>query len=98
MIIHTSIFALPLLIVVWSLDLYVFLACIRLSLSRFGGARAQAACAWLRQVTDSIPQRVELWLARRSRDYPPKWVPWVIVMAGCIALRYLIFWFVVRVL
>ena len=98
MIIHTSIFALPFLAVAWMLDLYVILACVRLSLSRLRSDRAQAACAWLRQATDGVPRRVELWMARRSRTYPSRWLPWAFVIGGCLMLRYLIFWFVVEVL
>lgn len=98
MIVRTSIFALPLLILVWSLDLYVFLACLRLLLARFRGPRTRSMCLWLQQATDFLPARVCQWIALRRRRYPPPWLPWVVVIMGCLVVRHLVIRFVVEVL
>ena len=90
MIITTSIFAVPLMIVVWTLDSYLFLVTVRLLLARLGGPRTVRLALALQPLTDGIPDRVHRWLIARHVRPVPLWGSWVIVIGGAMTLRYLL--------
>jgi uncharacterized protein YggT (Ycf19 family) len=89
MIIHTTnILVAPLLLAAWALDVYVFLACLRLLLGRFAGPAATNVCQGLGVITDPLPLAVGRVLARRSAAVLPSWLPWLIVILAAVILRY----------
>lgn len=98
MIVQTNILATPLLIVAWSIDVYLFLSALRFALSHLRGRRAQEACQWLKPMTDWLPSQVGHRLARRGECSHFTWLPWLVVIVACLVLRHLIIWFVVEVL
>jgi uncharacterized protein YggT (Ycf19 family) len=91
MIIHTSnnILAGPLLLTVWALDVYVFLVCLRLFLSRFPGDAAAKACQGLQVITDPLPTAVGHAMARRCSRRVRAWVPWLLVLLVAASCRCL---------
>ncbi|MBN2560180.1 MAG: hypothetical protein JXQ75_04555 [Phycisphaerae bacterium] len=96
MIIHTSnIIAAPLVLAVWLLDVFVFLACMRLALGRMTGEWPSRVAAGLRPITDPIPQALARYLASRRDRAVPSWAPWLCVIGGAVAVRYLLVWIVV---
>ena len=94
MIYSTSLFAAPVMLLVWAADIYVFLASVRLILGRVAGARDSQTFCCLQHLTDGLPQRVERLLCRESLA-GPTWLPWGIVMGGAIVLRHLLIGLVV---
>lgn len=90
MIFTTSIIAVPLLIIVWTLDSYLFLATARLLLTRLGGHRTATLGLVLQPLTESIPYCVQRWLSARQVRPIPLWVSWAIVIGGAMILRHLL--------
>ena len=79
MIIHTNnIFAGPLILLVWAIDLFLFLCMVRLFLSRISGDMAKRACAGLEGLTDPVPRAVQGWLSVVRKHPVPAWPPWVL--------------------
>ena len=91
MIIHKlNLLAAPLLLVVWAIDVYLFLAGVRLILGRFSKPWCQRACTWLQAFTDPLPHALCRWLGRRrKRPFSPR-LSWVLVIFVGVAARYLI--------
>ena len=95
---NMSIFALPFLLAIWAMDLYLLLASIRLILPRISGDRPSRWCMTLRQFTDPIPEAIGRWLSARGARSTPNWLPWVIVILGSLVLRHLLIWIVFKTL
>jgi hypothetical protein len=88
MIFHTTnILVAPLLLVAWTLDVYVFLACLRLLLARVTGETAAAVCRGLRVIVDPLPAAIGRWLVF-GNSRPRAWLPWLIVILAAVSLRY----------
>jgi hypothetical protein len=90
MIHPVNILVAPLALVLWAIDIYVFLAGIRLIAGRLSGPKAAEVCSWLRQATDSLPHGVEVWMAAHTARPVPRWLPWVVVIVAAILVRNLI--------
>jgi len=85
-----NLFATPLLLLVWAIDVYLFLAGIRLILGHFSAPWCQRACTWLQAFTDPLPRALCRWLGRkRRRPFSPR-LSWMFVIFTGIAARYLI--------
>ncbi len=90
MIIYTtSLFAVPLMLLVWAADTYVFLASIRLVLGRVAAPRESGWFGGLQHLTDGLPRLADAQLRRWFRKIPP-WVPWATVILAAIVLRHLL--------
>ena len=98
MIYTTHILAAPLVLLVWCIDVYIFMVCVRLVLGRLRGAGLAKARLLLQQFTDGIPQALYVWMSAKARQPVREWVPWLIVLSSCFILRQLLIWFVVKVL
>ena len=95
MIIHTSNpVAAPLMLVIWSLGVYIFLACGRLLLTCFTGAWPRRVTAGLQPITDPVPQALARYLASRRQRAIPTWATWACVIGGAVAVRHLLLWIV----
>ena len=91
MVVHTTnILALPLLLVVWAIDAYLFLACIRLGCSLFKGSGAGRLRTTLQPVTDPLPEAISRWLAWHLKKPLPLWLSWLLVFLLGMVLRQLI--------
>ena len=80
----------PLILAVWVLESYLLLALIRLALDRFSSERAERLCSALQQLTDRVPDMVDVWLTMKRGGDHPTWAPWTIVICGAVVIRYLL--------
>jgi len=91
MIIHRlNLFAAPLLLLVWAIDAYLFLACVRLGCSLFKGASVARLGAALQPVTDPLPQAIARWLSGHLKRPVRGWVGWLLVFLLGTVLRQLL--------
>ncbi len=86
----TNILAMPLVLIVWVLDMYLLLLSARLVLSRLSNERAKKLCSCLMQFTDPLMQTVKQWLGQRTGKQTKQWVPWVLVAAASLMIRHLL--------
>jgi hypothetical protein len=90
MIIHTtSLLAGPVVFLIWCIDTYLFLVGCRLFLAKLDGSKSAMICQGLRVITDPLPSKIFQLLASRQTRTVPAWMPWLIVIAGALILRYL---------
>jgi len=89
MIIHTTtnVLALPLVLCIWAVDLYLLMACARLILGKWSGETAARICHGLKPITDPLPAAVRGWLGRRWARPVPGWVPWAVALFAALILR-----------
>ena len=87
-----NILAAPLLVLMWTVDLYVFLASLRLLCSRIKNFDDTRWLNAIKELVDPLPALVGRQLARRSRRTVAPWLPWVIVILGLLLLRPLLAW------
>jgi hypothetical protein len=79
MIIYTTnILAVPFMLLLWALDLYLFLLAIRLIVARLPRAWAQRALPVLQTFTDAVPQAVDRRLTKWRGRRVETWLPWVL--------------------
>jgi uncharacterized protein YggT (Ycf19 family) len=91
MIIHRlNLFAAPLLLVVWAIDVYLFLACIRLGCNLFKGSGAARLRDTLRPVTDPLPEAISHRLSGHLRRPVPLWLSWLLVFLLGMVLKQLL--------
>jgi len=91
MVVHTTnILALPLVLLAWAIDVYLFLACIRLGCSLFRGAGAARLRGTLRLVTDPLPEAISHRLSGHLRRPVPLWLSWLLVFLMGMVLRQLL--------
>jgi hypothetical protein len=92
MIIHTTtnILALPLVLCIWAVDLYLLMACARLILGKWSGETAARICHGLKPITDPLPMAIRRWLQGHRGNLIPGWVPWAIVIGAGLVLRHLL--------
>jgi hypothetical protein len=89
MIYITNPLILPLIILIWSADAWLWLVSIRLLLGRIVSADNSVYNA-LRCLTDVLPEHVNRCLAKWSDRSLPRWIPWLITFIGLIALRHML--------
>jgi hypothetical protein len=89
MIIHTTtnVLALPLVLCIWALDLYLFLTCARLILGKWTGETAARICHGLKPITDPLPAAVQGWLGRLWVRPVPGWAPWAVTLFAVLIVR-----------
>lgn len=92
MMIYTSILAGPLILIVWTIDTWLFLASLRLILGRVARIRDNQLYLSLRALTDGIPTCVDEWLALQRLQRNPRWLPWLVVLSGVVVIRHLLIW------
>ena len=90
---YVHILALPVLLLIWSIDLWLLLASVRLILGWIPAAGR--ACQALSRLTDPVPQVVHGWLSRRGHKPVPTWLLWLIVLLAALVVRHLLVWSVI---
>ena len=100
MIIYTTtsgnLLALPLLIAIWAIDIYLLMIGVRLLAEQLSGTSAAHLCQGLQPITDKIPMAIRRWLVARSQGRPTaSWAPWAITIGGGLVLRHILIFFVV---
>lgn len=86
----------PLILLIWAIDLYLFTASLRLILGQLSAARSSVLCQALRELVDPIPNRVESWLTAWRHRPTPGWVSWVIVISAVMVARHFLVLLIVR--
>ena len=87
MIIYTNnIFAAPLLLAMWAIDVYLLLVSIRLIAGQIPSISESCFNRNLRQLTDPLANMVTEKIAKH-KDRVPLWLPWFIVILSGLVIR-----------
>ena len=88
MIIYTNnIFAGPLLLAVWAVDIYLLLVSIRLIAAQIPSISESGFSQCLRQLTDPVTDMVR---RKLTKHRAPPWLPWLIVILSGLIIRYVL--------
>lgn len=88
-------FTLPVLLLMWGLDMWLLLAALRLILSYLPGQGAKQVIDHIKPIIDPFPQTINRWLLNhRSQPISP-WTPWLLAMGSAFVVRYLLFCLVI---
>lgn len=87
MIITTNILALPLVLLLWSLDAFIMLASARLVLGQLAADWAGRLSRSLAPLTDWAPDHLRRIGAHWFKRSIPSWAGWVIVIGAAMILR-----------
>jgi uncharacterized protein YggT (Ycf19 family) len=98
MIYTTNVFAAPLIMVVWAIDVYVFMFSLRLLLSQLPSTLDSRFCRGLGLFTDPVVETVRRWLFKYRRKPVANWMPCLTVVLAGLIVRHLLIWVVVSVL
>ncbi len=90
MIYATNIFAVPLILIVWSMDMYLLLLSARVVLSRLSDKRTNKLSSYLMLFTDPPVQAVKQWIEQQALRRTKQWVPWVVVVVTSLVVRHLL--------
>ena len=91
MIIQTShLLAGPLVMLIWTIDIFIFLVGIRWFLAKARSSLAVQVRSGIQALSDPLPTVVGAWLAKTMHRAAPRWLPWVIVVTGAITIRQLL--------
>ena len=86
-----NLFNLPLLITIWLIEMYLFLAIARLVMTRIPSAQQTYIYQNFKLLTDFVPNAVSRKLTARKGRSVPSWVSWfVVLLAGFIIRQALI--------
>ena len=95
MIVINNIAAIPILIAIWSADVFLFLTCVRLTLGQLPRLRDAALFRSLQELIDPWPRALDSYLASRRDSPTPTWVSWVILITCLLVVRHLLASFVI---
>ena len=87
MVYITNVFNLPFLIVIWLIELYLFLASARLVMANISSVRQSHLFQQLKLLTDFLPEIVGKKLVKWKDKSMPSWMCWFIVMVSGFMLR-----------
>ncbi len=90
MIYTTSILAVPLVLILWAVDMYLFLLIAYGLLARLSGERASQLRLCLKSSTEPLPQAVRRWLGQHTSKPVKQWVPWAVVIFAGLIVRHLL--------
>ena len=93
MIIYTHpvhLFAMPFLLAVGLIDLYLLVTALRLITAQLASPGACRIDTAISQFTDPLPNAIRRWLQGRTNRITPAWAPWLIVIGSLIVIRSLL--------
>ncbi len=90
MVYTTNILAVPLVVAVWAVDMYLMLLLARVVLSGLSNSRAGKLHDRLRPLTDPPMMVVQGCLERHSTRPIKRWVPWAVVVTCGITVRHML--------
>lgn len=96
MIFISNPFVLPLLVLVWSIDAWLWLASIRLILGQLPSFRTGSVCQCLKRLTDTLPQVLGRSISRWAKKQMPLWLTWLVTVASLVMIRDLVLSFMVH--
>ena len=85
---YIHILALPVLLLISSIDLWMLLASVRLIMGWIPAAGR--ACQGLSRLTDPVPQAVRNWLSAKLSRPVPVWLAWLLVGLALMLIRQLL--------
>ena len=88
MIYPNNILTLPLLLLIGTLDLYVFMVGLRLVLGRLTATRNSRLCLALSELTDPVGLAIDRCLSRRMRRQIPPWAAWLVFLCAALIVRH----------
>jgi hypothetical protein len=88
MLVTQNIFLVPLIVVVGTLDLFLFLAGLRLLLGQLSTTRTSKLCLALAELTDPVRLLVDRRVSRWTHRQPPRWAAWLIVFGSVLIIRH----------
>ena len=83
----SNLFSLPLLIMIWLIEAYLFLASARLIVARIPSAKQTYFCQNLKLLVDFVPEALRRKLAKWKDKSIPLWLSWFIVILSGFILR-----------
>lgn len=87
----TNVFNLPLLIMIWLIEAFLFLAVVRLILANVQSARQGHMYQQVKFLTDLFPDVIGKGLAKVSSSASiPSWLPWVITVLLLLIIRQIL--------
>ena len=87
MIYISNLFNLPLLIIIWLLEVYLYLATARLIVAKIPSARQSHFLQQLKLLVDFVPNALSQKLVKWKDKTIPSWLAWFIVMLSGFILR-----------
>lgn len=90
MVVITNPLVLPVLVLVWSIDAWLWLASIRLVLYRLHSGPAGRIGQALAKVTDPLPGATGRCIYRFTTRQPPLWLTWLLTVLTVVAVRYVV--------
>ena len=86
----TSLLAVPLVLAVWVLDVYLTLLLLRGILHHVASRRASELSSLLMRFTDPPNRIIKRWLGRFSAKAINPWLPWLAVVLTGLIVRHLL--------
>ena len=86
----THILAAPVVLVIWALDMYIFLSSARFVLRRLSAGWARRICTGLKPFTDPVPNAIERYFLKNRSKPVPAWLPWLVAMCAILVARHLL--------
>ena len=91
MVVVTNLFYLPLLILIWLIELYLFLVFARLITAQIPSSRQSPFCQHLKMLTDFAPEALSRILVKKKNKPAPTWFSWfTVILSGFIIRQILI--------
>ena len=97
MIYTTNILTIPLVIVLWTVDVYFFLLMVYGLLTRLSGERARQLRLALKPFIEPVPSLIRRRLERCATRSVKQWVPWAVVISAGLIVRYILVSLIVSV-
>jgi len=95
MVVITSVFNLPLLILVWLIEGYIFLAVVRMILDHVPCSRQSNLEQPVKTLTDLFPELISRHLAKVRMQPVKSWLPWVVTVILLCLARQILIWILI---
>jgi len=83
-----SLFLLPCLVLLWTIDFYLVVTCFRLFFGSIRAGWASRAAGKLSPITDPLRNAVRRGLERQAQRRLPAWSSWLMIIASGLLMRH----------